>query len=67
MSFIYFVADEHNRVKIGTSSKETGVTNRAYILQVGNADKLSLIGYVTGTEEEFHKRFSLYHVRGEWF
>jgi len=60
----YFIADEHNRVKIG---KSIDVAHRLTKLQIGNADTLTLLGVTDKDECELHVKFAKYHIRGEWF
>jgi hypothetical protein len=64
--YIYFIADERMRVKIGWT---VDVTRRFCTLQVGNADELALLAVITGTpddEQRAHLCFGA-RERGEWF
>lgn len=56
-----------DRVKIGFS---TDPASRLVKIRADNAYECRLLGVVPGDtdyEAELHKRFSEYHVRGEWF
>lgn len=65
---VYFVKNgARDRVKIGFSE---GHQKRIASLQGASADRLMLIGTVSGTrktEIRMHKRFRAYRERGEWF
>lgn len=64
--FVYFVKSGHF-VKIGTSKN---FISRLSELQVGNPEKLKILGRIFGdrtTEKKLHKRFAKHHHRGEWF
>lgn len=66
-SFVYFVIDEHKRVKIG---KAADPKRRLKMLQSGCADKLEIVGVLAGgrpLEAELHKLFADSRQRGEWF
>ena len=66
---IYFIqAGRLGPIKIGHTNN--GVEERLKELQTGSPDKLILIGIIEGDvkkEQELHKRFKNYRVRGEWF
>jgi hypothetical protein len=56
-----------DRVKIGFSIDPQA---RLGILQSGNPEPLTLVGWMPGTqdsERNLHQQFSALHVRGEWF
>jgi hypothetical protein len=64
---IYFIQDDHNRVKIGYSRNPRA---RLDGLQTGHADKLRLVRSIEGTEatERFlHTQFAHLRLQGEWF
>lgn len=64
--YLYFIADEHGRVKVGWTAD---VLQRLTTLQVCNADLLTLVGAVPGTpDDERHvlRRLGA-PIRGEWF
>lgn len=65
---VYFIKNgARDRVKIGFSEGHEG---RLASLQSASADKLTLLGTVSGTrktEMKMHKRFAAYRERGEWF
>lgn len=65
---VYFIRNGvRDRVKIGFSEGHEG---RLRSLQGASADKLTLLGVVSGTrktEMRMHKRFKEYRERGEWF
>jgi len=65
---IYYIADEHMRVKIGYTRKQ--LTRRLNLFQVGNADKLKIIARHEGNrkdETDLHHQFATYHISGEWY
>lgn len=64
---IYFLRDEHNRIKIGYARKPI---SRQLGCQTGNADILEIIGVMEGShskELDLHCLFAESHIRGEWF
>lgn len=64
---VYFIADEHNRIKIG---KTKNVKQRLAGLQTNSADILMLLATEPGRgrrEGELHRQFAHLHVGGEWF
>ncbi len=65
---IYFLQDCHGRIKIGYSKDDCKV--RIAALQIGNSEKLSLVGQIAGSQEDekkLHKRFAKSNCSGEWF
>ena len=68
---VYFLLHcESNRkayVKIGKSDSESGVVARLRGCQTGNPIKLTLLGYIEGSEGEWQSFFSEECIRGEWF
>ena len=67
---IYIIEDESARVKIGYSEDEKTLYARKQFLQVGNPEKLKLIGLFEGDKEDeqlIHGWFLDRHIRGEWF
>lgn len=67
---VYFIqAGEKGPVKIGYTGKDN-VGFRLSDLQVGNHEKLRLIGFVYGDrddERRLQRHFRKLHIRGEWF
>lgn len=67
-TYIYFLYDRKSKmVKIGYSCN---IQRRIKQLQTSNPNELELVYYVEGnrdTEYFFHKRFSEYRRRGEFF
>lgn len=65
---IYFISDTaETYVKIGITKK---LGNRVSMLQVGNPDKLKLLGTIKGTPETeyiLHQICYPEKIRGEWF
>ena len=64
---VYFIADEHKRVKIGAAHD---VVRRRESLQLANADKLTTLLVLDGYRYEealIHARFHQHRIRGEWF
>lgn len=64
---VYFIEDEHCRVKIGWA---VNPTKRLSGLQAANADLLRIIRVVEGgelTEWVLKRHFKKLRVRGEWF
>ena len=64
---IYFIGDEHGRVKIGLSENPEA---RRAALQTGSGAVLRLLASLPGTYEDERNlqiRFRDYRVRGEWF
>jgi len=64
---VYFIADEHNRVKIG---KAIDVQKRLSMIQADNADEVKLLATEPnedGREKKLHNKFSHLHIRGEWY
>ena len=65
---IYFLKDEHERVKIGYSKDLITLFKRLTIIRVGNADRLKLVALYEGTMEDEQTLHSWYtNIRGEWF
>lgn len=65
---IYFIGDEHGRVKIGYTTGHAG--QRLTGIQCHNADELTLLATEKGSqkrEKELHRRFALSYIRGEWY
>lgn len=65
-SYVYFI-DAGDLVKIGTTKD---ISKRLYTLQTGSPVRLTMIGFIAGTEKdekELHARFSSYRSHGEWF
>lgn len=66
---IYFIyAEQVERVKIGFT--RTSVEKRLSELQCGSPVPLTLLAIIGGTvkhEQELHRLFKRFHVRGEWF
>ncbi|TPM53286.1 GIY-YIG nuclease family protein [Mesorhizobium sp. B2-2-4] len=63
---IYFMK-AGNAVKIGRSAN---LRSRFKSLQTGSAEEARIVKVLPGgkrREKEFHKRFSEYRLRGEWF
>lgn len=69
---VYFIADLNNeKVKIGFTKKDNG-NHRLKQLQTSNANKLFIVGSVSGDmkkEKYLHKKFIQYkdNLNGEWF
>lgn len=64
--YVYFLR-AGNVVKIGFT---TNLRQRWAALRIANPETTFICHFVKGTqrtEREFHKRFSEYRVRGEWF
>jgi hypothetical protein len=64
---IYVITDNYNRYKIGYSEE---LKQRIESLQVGNASELKIVKTFKGnliSEKTFHKLFSKYRIRGEWY
>lgn len=64
---VYFIGDKQGRVKIGRSRN---VKERLRMLQVGNADDLTLLATEPGRgrrEAELQRQFAHLHLGGEWF
>lgn len=67
---IYFIKAGDKSLKIGYVDNEKNLKRRLSQLQISSPDKLKLIAYFEGSikkEKELHKKFSSYHIRGEWF
>ena len=66
--YIYFIKETDSYfVKIGEAEN---ISKRLKALQVANPRKLILFGSVLWEhrkEREFHKKYSKYHIKGEWF
>lgn len=66
--FIYFVCTgSGGPIKIGWSLNPE---RRLAMLQVGNPERLKLVGAVAGTREDerrIHEVLAPEHIRGEWF
>ena len=71
MGTIYFllsVDGPNSKVKIGrTGNINEFSQTRLKQLQVGNANKLILIGFLKGRETYYQIKFEEYWIRGEWF
>ena len=71
IGFVYFIEEEErSRIKIGYSEKHP--IQRLKSFQTGNSNKLNLMGYIEGTEEDennLHLEFSKERIRdeNEWF
>lgn len=67
--WVYFIHSPMlNAVKIGYSAKHPCA--RLAALQTGSADELELLGWHSGTvalEQNWHRTFGDYWIRGEWF
>jgi hypothetical protein len=66
---IYFIQEAlTGNIKIGFA--EENVEQRISDLQCGNSSELTLLGVVAGSvreEQQLHKLFTDYRIRGEWF
>jgi hypothetical protein len=67
IGYVYFIADQQGRVKIGKSRHWP--TLRMKTLKAGNADRLRIVAVAPGMdrEREFQRRFIAHHIEGEWF
>ena len=71
LGFIYFIQEsETERIKIGFSEKHP--QGRLESFQTGNSNKLVLLGYIEGTQEDetrLHREFEEERIRkrNEWF
>ena len=66
--FLLSVDGLNSKVKIGrTNDKNEFTKKRQTQLQVGNANKLILIGFLKGRETYYQTKFEEYWIRGEWF
>lgn len=67
---LYFIRDEHDRVKIGVTRDQNAAPRLAY-MQTGNADRLTVARFITGAghsaELWFHDHYSDRRIIGEWF
>lgn len=67
---VYFIADKVNGyIKIGCSAN---VVRRCKDLQVGYPEELSIVRFIESNdpfalEGKLQKRFSVFHLRGDWF
>jgi hypothetical protein len=65
---VYFICDEHRRVKIGWANDPVARRNS---LQPASADRLQIIRVIAGcgllTEQWLHKNFSALRLHSEWF
>ena len=63
---IYFIADEHNRIKIGRS---VNPFERLRQLQRATGSKLTLLAMEPYGRKEtiLHRKFAHLRIRGEWF
>jgi hypothetical protein len=68
MGYVYFIqAGKRGDIKIGYS---TNIKKRISTLQTAMAEKIKLLGYITGnstTEKELHYTFRILRKKGEWF
>ena len=66
---IYFISSPNQKaIKIGHTGDN--VYTRLSVIQVGNPEKLELLGTMEGDEEkeaQLHEWFESYRIRGEWF
>jgi hypothetical protein len=66
---VYFIQDTVTMaIKIGFCLRNP--EKRLGALQTGNSNRLRLVGHITGSslhEKLLHKRFSQFHIKGEWF
>jgi len=64
----YFIRDGDNGpIKIGKSTIKQ-FKSRLTGLQIGNPNKLNVVGVIVGDcEKEIHRSFRRYRVSGEWF
>ena len=71
VKYVYFllaVDGNNSTVKIGSTSKiEDYITGRLKQLQVGNPNRLILIGFLRGRETYYQIKFEEDWIRGEWF
>ncbi len=68
--YVYFVLYNHGIdpfVKIGKSNNEAGVLSRFSSIQTGSPKELNLLGYIEGSEDEWHRMLVDHRARGEWF
>ena len=68
--YVYFVLYNHGIdqfVKIGKSNNEAGVMARFSSIQTGSPKELNLLGYIEGSEDEWHRMLVDHRARGEWF
>ena len=68
MNTIYFIGDEHGRIKIGFTTLNVAI--RLSMIQSHNADKLTLLATEKGNElreGQLHAHFSHLWIRGEWY
>ena len=73
---VYFLYS-HLHVKIGkvtpkdqdinAEANEEAVLNRLKSCQTGNPNKIYLLGYMFGSESQWHKHFREHRGKGEWF
>jgi hypothetical protein len=68
MGHVYFIqVISSGNVKIGYSKN---IKSRLSTIQTSIPEKIKLLGFISGDkvkEKELHKKFNLYHIRGEWF
>jgi hypothetical protein len=65
--YVYFVISESGHIKIGIANN---VKKRMIIMRTDNPYPIKLLGKIKAEghpENEIHKMFSQYRVRGEWF
>ena len=66
---IVYILDAGDFVKIGQTARSAD--DRIPELQTGNPQPITLYGsFVVSNDEDdrdFHRRFAMYHYRGEWF
>ena len=68
--YVYFIIlniEKHQYVKIGKSNCEKGVLSRFSGIQTGSPFELKLLGYLEGSEQQWHSLFEKNKTRGEWF
>ena len=70
IGYVYFIQEEDSKnIKIGYTFN---LEDRLNQLQTANSQKLSIIKYEKCVfpyirEQELHKQYNNYHIRGEWF
>jgi len=66
---IYFIqSGTSGPIKIGYTSRD--INDRLKQLQTGSWEQLTIIKAIDGDigfEQELHRSFATYHIRGEWF
>ena len=70
LGYVYFIQEELTKnIKIGYTYN---LNSRLTELQIGNSQKLEIILFYESNkpnklEQELHKKYHKYHIRGEWF